>query len=302
MDTKRVQTDINDGDLCDFGFGNIDYETMCQDKTLLPVEMCYNNGPCKLPDKLAMASDKTGNKCFFCWDRTAGGIRHTRHTNGLTMANDPSEAQDWKKAQALPQIQNTMTAGMVSSTMDVFNKNYWLNKAAGPNNGILWGNKLYVTFVDNIRGHIMMITKRTETSGGSDGKYDPSKTTGLLRHVKEFKVTVLVRLCKVKLEAKLITWLLQFNSGWLNDIGFKFHTPGPNVTNQGFRDVFHVPTVEEGEEEEERMINCIKVDCTGQVSLQHSERSLHPLAVTYHSQKEAAGPPPKKAATKRGRT
>ncbi|QYW06024.1 L1 protein [Papillomaviridae sp. Haddock_c6033] len=295
-DTERVVVPIQDGFLHEFGYGNLDYENLCEDKTMLPIEMCYNNFPTLIVDKMTMANDKTGNAMFFCWDRIASGIRHTRNTKGINFPNNPSAvgetsdaAPDWKPQQHMPQAQSTKTAGMVSSGMDLFNKNYWLNKAAGPNNGVLWNNKMYVTFVDNTRGHIHMVTTYPQSDQAAAATYDPTKTKAYLRHIKEFKVTALVRLCHVKLEAKLITWLLQFNSKWLQNLGFKFNYPPGDGPFSGFREVFQ-PQLGSVQEEEENELRVIKIDCSGHASLQHSHSSPHTLATSYHAANPVSTP------------
>ncbi|WAQ80616.1 MAG: L1 protein [Fish-associated papillomavirus 1] len=289
--TKQIQ----DGDMHEFGYGHIDYHTLCADKTMLPVEMCYNNNPTLLPDQLTMDNDKVGDSCFFMWSRSAAGVRHTRNTPGVVFPNNPTATSTTNvpnETMWFPQAQDTMTAGMASSGQDIHNKNYWLNKARGPNNGVLWDNKCFITFVDNLRGHIHMTT----TSTTSDfPKYDPSKVKAYLRHVKEFKITVLVRLCKVKLEAKLINWLLTLNSQWLKNLGFQFNVP---AKIQPFTNVLQMPEDNTDEENEELVeIKTIKVDCSGHVSLSRSHESNHPLAQQYHVMNPVKDTAPKRAAS-----
>ncbi|QXP49528.1 MAG: L1 protein [Melanogrammus aeglefinus-associated papillomavirus 2] len=294
-DIKRVTSDIADGDLHEFGYGNIDYNNCCKDLSLLPIEMCYNNGPTKILDKLTMDNDKTGNKCFFCWEKTGAGVRHSRLTEGLKFSEDGTH-----QTQRIPQQQNVITSGMISSAGDLFNKNYWLNKAKGPNNGVLWDNKLYITFVDNTRGYIHQLSSVSASADGNPLHYDPTKTSCFLRHVREFKITVLVRLCHVKLEAKLITWLMQYNANWLKNIGFNF-SYGQGEPVVGFREVLQpqLGLLGEKEEENERDFHCIKVDCSGHASLVQSHQSHHPLALSYHSAVGYSEAPPVKKAAKR---
>lgn len=292
-DIVRMTKDIGDGDMHEFGFGNIDYKTTSYDKTLLPVEMCYNNGPTLIPDKLGMQADLTGDRCFFMWERTAAGIRHTRHTNGLHFTNNPSDNTDvFAKCQNMVQQQNAVTAGMVSSTLDLFNKNYWLNKAQGPNNGVIWHNKLYVTHVDNTRGYIHMITEK----GTDSSNYDPTKVNCFLRHIREYKVSVLVRLCKVKLEAQLIQYLLQFNKEFMKNLGFQFNPLMKSVST--FRDLTRAEE-EVVEDPEDMPLKVVSVDCSGQAQLKNSEQSHHPLARSYHAA-IGSGSAPKRATSTQG--
>lgn len=289
---NRHQVEVEDGMFHEFGFGNSmtgPDKGLQMDTTLMPVEYQFHNGPVLIPDKLAMDTDKTGDRCFFMWKKEASGVRHTRTVVG----------QKDGDGDGMPQALVTPTAGMMSNANDIFNKNYWLNKASGPNNCVLWGNMCYVTFVDNTRGFIHQLTTKAES--GEEEKYDPTKFKFYLRHVKEFKVTLLVRLCKVKLEAKLITYLLQINASWLRNIGFNFETPGTQLHGQ-FRDVLAMPAPFGAEEEEEEQIKkqFIHIDCTGHAELVCSETSYHPLAQSYHA--VVGVPPLKKApATKRAR-
>nr|WFF64105.1 MAG: L1 protein [Betta papillomavirus 1] len=291
---KRHTMEIQDGYLCEFGYGNYDANHE-GDKTVIPVEMQDpEDHPTLCVDKMSMDNDNMGDSCFLMLERQADGVRHLT-TNGSDDAegakagdDDPNFANVTHSAD--PFI--AKTAGMISSLQDIFNKNYWLGKCRGVNNGIIWGNKLYITFADNTRGFIYRHTQKTSNQ---NGQYTPGQYKYRLRHVKEFQVQVIVRKCAVKLEAKLITALLQFNKDWLNNLGFKFNaSPELNLNTTGvFRNLMQ--TEEEAEADTEPpVINAIKIDCNGSATMQHSHHSHALLAKSFHANapKVAAVTPP----------
>lgn len=267
---KRAVRSIEDGDLCEFGYGNRGLVTDADHRDA-PTDMTNNDQPTLMPDFLGMTNDDIGDKCFFHVERDCVGVRHTGFVRGqlsgdtdTTAASDPScnDVDSWRSC----------TAGMVSSQLDIMNKNYWLNQSRGPNNGIIWGNQLYVTIVDNLRGFVHRNTRKK--SGADDGDdYDPTKYQYFLRHIKEYKISAMVRLCKVKLEAKLVNYLMRINSQWLTNFGFSFHH---EVSSLGttFKTP-HMQVNEEPEEEPPTPLRTIDVDCAGKLRFpQHAHSHL----------------------------
>ncbi|QKR71898.1 L1 [Wels catfish papillomavirus 1] len=288
----RKQIPIEDGMLHDFGWGNTDFLKTSLDKRRLPVELQNCTTPVTIPDELGMASDRIGNHMFFLWKKCAAGIRHTLWDPKSKNLNDPTGEDTARTCEGLPDPTRSVTAGMVTSMTDLFNRNYWLDKARGPNNCVCWKNEIYVTFVDNTRGHIHTLVslsdsvedEQTEEQNEDEEpelKNDNKIANLVHRHVKEFKVSVIVRLCHVKLEAKLITYLLRFNAEWLKVLGFDFQT-GPKKS--GFREL-NEPD-EETEEEEELKLRVIDVDPNGAshfgARFQHSVNAHHPLSTELH--------------------
>ncbi|QXP49532.1 MAG: L1 protein [Lutjanus campechanus-associated papillomavirus 1] len=271
---ERKVYDIGDGDLHEFGYGIAESETTA-DLTTLPIEMC-RSAKVLLPDKLAMDNDLTGDSNFMLIERDATGIRHQAFNRNLD-ADYIAGTAPFKNVVVNPDPLNTKTAGMVASGGDIFNRSYWLNKAKGPNNGICWGNKLYITFVDNTRGFILRHSiKKAEAT-----PYDPTKYEFYLRHVKEYQVTVIVRKCFVSLEAKLITYLLQWNRDWLKDIGFKFNETSDKPTTSVFRELDAPADNAEEEEEEVDDVPCVLIDCNGTAKMQDCVHSRHHMAVNF---------------------
>ncbi|UDM59452.1 L1 [Wesgulfec papillomavirus] len=297
--TERMQTAIQDGDFCNFGFGNA-HPNLQMDLSQQPVESVLNpNMPHMDLDLISMDNDLVGNKNFYTWKREAAGTRHTRLNPDSKYPNFPVIV-----SKGAPAVNNNdpfgychrapggglslPTAGMASSTTDLFNRYYWLNKSGSPNNSVIWGNKLWITFVDNLRGTIHNCSNYDNSAAAAG--YDPEKSTNFLRHVKEFKITCLVRLCKVTLEAKLITYLLQYNHQWLKDLGFSFDM-APRRQPAGVSGQItmahmsepYTEAQEETNEEAEVTHRSILVDCSGHASLTPSHQSPHPLARAYHA-------------------
>lgn len=299
---RKTKT-IEDGNLHEFGFGNINPQTVHQDSTVLPVEMVFHNGPTMCVDKMSMSNDMIGNKMFCALERYGSAQRHIRSNQWFHGNEDPTAAStttpktSWGSlCQWIPPLFPAPSAGFVSNTGDIFNKNIWLNKCEGPNQGMLWDNKCYVTFVDNTRGFTYIHTKRTASAGDNtttEFGYSPEKTKFAVRHIKEFKVTVIVRLCYIKLEAELINWMLQMNAGWLKNLGFKFHYPAESTAVK-FRDLSENEPVNPltGEAEEEE--SYIRIDCTGRAH--RTDSSTHPMALAFH-EREGTSVSAKVAAT-----
>ncbi|UDM59208.1 L1 [Trematomus bernacchii papillomavirus] len=276
----RTTYDVSNGDLHEFGYGNSEHGNT-DDLTTVPIEM-VRHSKVLLPDHITMENDDAGDSNFMIIERHATGIRHLAY-NKNPDAEATTGGAPFKNVTVNPDPLNIKTSGMVSSGNDLFNKSYWLNKAKGPNNGICWGNQLFVTFVDNSRGFIYRHTKSTESTTPST--YDPSKYKYTLRHIKEYQVTVIVRKCEVSLEARLITQLLQFNKNWLANLGFKFSSgfkaPSSHST---FHDV-EAPTEEDEEEAKEAVaeVACVLIDCSGTATLHNTLHSHSHMARQFHS-------------------
>ncbi|QYW06026.1 L1 protein [Papillomaviridae sp. Seabass_c1851] len=286
---ERGTFPIADGDICEFGYG-MAVEFKEGDMTCQPVELMHEfEETCYVLDQMTMDNDLAGDKNFLVISRQAQGVRHIMQNGNKDAENQEaagSAGQSDPKWIVLgnPDPMSAQTAGMSSTANDIFNKSYWLNKSKGVNNGIIWGNTLYVTFVDNMRGHIHRHTEAASSSGGQTTPYDPTKFQYRLRHVKEFQVEVIVRKCAVKLEAKLITGLLRMNKDWLSNLGFKFqiNTDDETTTNKSvFRDLREAEVDEPEEEPRVNTERVIVVDCNGKSRLQHTHNSPHLLAQHY---------------------
>lgn len=303
---ERKTLAIEDGHLCEFGYGNqcSNHEA---DRLCEPIEMNNDsNSPaaqtsCPLVlDKITMDNDDTGDCSFLVIERLADGIRHTIANSNADAEYTKVTEGPFKNATMSPDPLKTKTAGMISNTSDIFNKSYWLNKCKGPNNGVCWDNKIYFTFVDNLRGHIYRHTMKVAT--GLKTPYNPADYGYRLRHIKEYQVQAIVRKCYVKLEAKLITNLLQWNRSWLKTLGFKFNTPEalhPLAPPSVFRNVNDVNVQEPEEEDQTHNITCVSIDCNGSARFRPVHAAHEVLAQHFRALNGADMPPPAKAAPKR---
>lgn len=279
---------LEDGVIHEFGYGN-HWAGDSPDETVVPLEMLAGSDQEEKEknftyclDKIGMDNDNTGDSNFLIIERQAEGVRHTLSAGNHDAEFTAGTTGDYKNVTSSADPLCAKTAGMVSNTTDIFNKSYWLNKAKGVNNGILWGNKLYITFVDNMRGFIY---RRNEAKTTGDNSYDPTKIQYRLRHIKEYQVSVIVRKCTVKLEAKLITSLLQLNKEWLANLGFKFNTPtAESLLHQNgiFRTVSDIVKIPEEElKDTAEDIKCVVIDCNGSAQMKNVHHSSHILARHY---------------------
>lgn len=291
---ERKTRDITAKDVMEFGYGNAlptkwpvitPKHFQSPDLAAVPVEManmlCEETPRCPLlPDIIGMDSDDTGDRNFLCiGPKAVTGVRCGANAQAMD-ANRIDRPEPFTGASISPDPFTAKTAGMVSTANDIFNKSYWLNKAKGVNNGIIWGNNLYITFVDNMRGHIhkMQFQEQDDTPV----PYNLKNSSMFLRHVKEYRIQVIVRKCYIKLESKLITSLLQLNKDWLKDMGFTFtQTVSPVGQFTDISAVHLPPTAQPAEEESDNSSDFIKIDCNGRCSYTHLSRKA--LAVDYHT-------------------
>ncbi|QYW06007.1 L1 protein [Papillomaviridae sp. Haddock_c45] len=242
----RVVEDIKDGDLGDIGFGNIDPATLCLDEWHLPIEM--KDRKCVSPDIDNMLKDGMGDCMFMYINREQLFAKHfwDMAGNGGEVTEDMTKPLEGK---VIP------SGSLAASAQSIFGKPYWLNQSVGPNNGLLWDNKLYVTCMDTTHGaSFNIVVPKPQTAGdgdqlqqaaGSDNHfssakpceefnplsseydsarnadaYDPSKWNEFQRHVSEWSVEAIVRLKTITLEGELMLLLDQKYPDLLNNWGF----------------------------------------------------------------------------------
>ncbi|QYW06009.1 L1 protein [Papillomaviridae sp. Haddock_c145] len=291
---KRISEELSDGDLGEFGYGNLDVINF-GDHTYTPVDMRYEpDGYANtyLLDKLAMDSDQVGDRSFMCIERCQTGIKHTMQNWSKSAENSPWEPDKSYYETDAPDPWSSVTSGVYTLQGDIFNRNYWLHQSRNPNNGICFKNKLHVTFQDNLRGQIDRVTKAAEHAK----LYKPDDF--YLRHSKEFKVVVIVRECWIDLEGAFINEMLRTNHEWLENFGFNFGEGGhPSQVKQGqFNMISHEAPLQkkevgEGEPEIVKTKKYIQMDCNGSVRMQNTEHSNHTLAVSHRAMRPPKGAP-----------
>ena len=224
-------TVIEDGDMVDIGFGNINNKVLSFNKSDVSLDIV--NETCKYPDFLSMANDIYGDACFFFARREQCYARHyfVRGGNVGDAVPDGSVNQDHKfylPAQTGQQQRTlgnstyfpTVSGSLVTSDAQLFNRPFWLRRAQGHNNGILWGNQIFVTVADNTRNTNFSISVSTEA--GAVTEYNSQNIREYLRHVEEYQLSFILQLCKIPLKAEVLTQINAMNSGILEDwqLGF----------------------------------------------------------------------------------
>ncbi|AAU11499.1 major capsid protein [Erethizon dorsatum papillomavirus 1] len=197
-------TVIEDSDMVDIGLGNLNFESLQDNKADAPLDIVRSI--CKYPDFLKMSEDPYGDEMFFFTRREALYARHMFQRSGDT--------GDEKVPQAL-YLNATSTKGtdnyyispsgsLVTSEQQLFNRPYWLRSAQGHNNGILWHNEAFVTVVDTTRGTNFNVN-RAKTKGETDFKN--GKFSEFLRHCEEYQLSFILQLCKVSLTPENLAYI-----------------------------------------------------------------------------------------------
>ncbi|BAA09503.1 major capsid L1 protein [Lambdapapillomavirus 2] len=192
-------TTIEDGDMVDIGFGAMDFKALQHYKSGVPIDIV--NSACKYPDYLKMANEPYGDRCFFFVRREQLYARHIMSRSG-TQGLEPVPKDTYATREdnniGTTNYFSTPSGSLVSSEGQLFNRPYWIQRSQGKNNGIAWGNQLFLTVVDNTRGTPLTINIGQQDKP-EEGNYVPSSYRTYLRHVEEYEVSIIVQLCKVKL-------------------------------------------------------------------------------------------------------
>lgn len=116
---------------------------------------------------------------------------------------------------------STPSGSMVSSEQQLFNKPYWLRRAQGHNNGMCWGNRVFLTVVDTTRSTNVSLcaTVNTETN------YKASNYKEYLRHMEEYDLQFIFQLCKITLTPEIMAYIHNMDARLLED--WNFGVPPP---------------------------------------------------------------------------
>lgn len=229
---QLYSTPIEDGDMHDMGFGNMDFSQLSHNKANIPFELLDETA--KYPDWVKMNSDPFGDTCFFMVKRESLYARHyfehagksteplpkgyNLNKNGDNGSNGTTKA-DNKTYNWFPGVSGSLT----SSENNIFNKPYWLTQAQGHNNCICWNQELFVTVLDTTRNSILNISIKPKSE--SNG-YDETKFNNYLRHVEEYDLRFVFRLCKVPLTPQVLFHLHGCDPHILQNWGYHT-TPQP---------------------------------------------------------------------------
>nr|WJJ59294.1 MAG: L1 protein [Leptonychotes weddellii papillomavirus 9] len=200
---------IQDGDMADLGFGNLDFKTLQQNRSGVPLELVDEIS--MYPDYIKMINDPSGDHLFFFVRREQIYARHFFTRSGLTANNeavpndlyinyDQTRTRIDNKPLPSSNYFSTPSGSLVSSEGQLFNRPYWIQKSQGQNNGIAWMNELFLTVVDNTRGTPYTITVHKDNPPAApETPYKPENYKGYLRHTEEFDIALILQLCKVAL-------------------------------------------------------------------------------------------------------
>ena len=128
------------------------------------------------------------------------------------------------------------SGSLTTSDNQLFNKPYWLRRAQGTNNGICWGNDLFVTVYDNTRGtnFTISVLKENKTLNTSY-QYTASDFKQYHRHVEEYELEFVFQLCKVQLNADILAHINVMNPRVLEDWNLAFVPPAPQGIEDAYR-------------------------------------------------------------------
>ena len=129
----------------------------------------------------------------------------------------------------------TPSGSLASSDSQLFNRPYWLNRAQGTNNGVCWGNELFVTLVDNTHNINFTLSVKSQGEDGENYRYSPKDFKQYLRHVQEFEMEFIFQLCKVPLTADILAHLNVMNKNILDDWQLNFVPPPPSGIEDQYR-------------------------------------------------------------------
>nr|AYA93744.1 MAG: L1 protein [Human papillomavirus] len=248
---QLVNTVIQDGDMGDIGFGAANFAKFMQDRAGVPIDIIDTISI--WPDFLKMTKDIYGDAVFFFGKREQLYARHlfaragqmgepVPKDNGIFYI-EPNPAQDNNRASALGSSAyfTTPSGSLNTSDSQIFNRPYWLRRAQGTNNGICWGNDLFITVFDNTRNvNFTISVKNDKKASDADPiaqgyQYQTSDFKQYLRHTEEYEIELVFQLCKVNLTADVLAHLHVMNPQILEDWQLAFVPPAPTGIEDAYR-------------------------------------------------------------------
>ncbi|ABZ89642.1 major capsid protein [Bandicoot papillomatosis carcinomatosis virus type 2] len=221
---ELVNSIIEDGDMIDIGYGNLNFKTLCGNKSDVPLDI--NTTTTKYPDFLKMTSDQYGDSLFFYTKRESTYARHFWTRGGTPGDPIPEELfvnpSDNQKILGSSTYFTVPSGSLVSSESQLFNRPYWLQKATGQNNGICWNNDLFITVVDNTRNCNFTISVFNKADSSQGQTYKSSNYNMFLRHVEEFELNFIFEICKVPLKADVLAHINAMDPRILEDWSLGF--------------------------------------------------------------------------------
>ena len=254
---RLVHTTIQDGDMCDIGLGAANFSAFSESRADAPLEII--NSTCKWPDFTQMTKDIYGDRLFFYGRREQVYARHYFCKDGVVGDSipdgvepnehgrfflSPDNATPPDKGLAPSTYYPTPSGSLVSSESQIFNRPFWVHKAQGSNNAILWGNELFITIVDNTRNtNFILSVYKEDTPIDNQYKYKSDNFRHYMRHTEEFEVELVTQLCKVPLEADVLAHINAMDSRILDDWELAFIPSPPQGLEDSYRFIRSLATM-----------------------------------------------------------
>lgn len=282
---ERKTTVIQDGDMSDIGFGAINNRTFFADRSGVPLDIL--NDITKWPDFIKMSKDISGDSMFFFGRKEQLYARHMFTRAGNVGDAIPMESTDYLLRKADNQIAShiyysTPSGSLNSTEGQMFNKPFWLQRAQGTNNGICWGNQLFVTVLDNTHNTNFTLSVKGADQPEVNVNYTYKSTDfrQFLRHTEIYDIEIVMQLCKVSLDPDVLAHINVMNPTVLDDWDLAFVPPPP----QGVEDTYRYlsswatkcPTADTNTEKVDpyEKYNFWKVDLTEKFTSELSQTSL----------------------------
>ncbi|AFA26579.1 L1 [Tursiops truncatus papillomavirus 5] len=242
---ELLSTHIQDGDMCDIGFGAINNKTLQESKSEVPLDIVTSI--CKHPDILQMANDQFGNAMWFFAKREQMYVRHMWARTGIVSEKVPDavngDRHDFylspkdNKEMASVIYTATPSGSLITSDGQLFNRPYWIQTAQGKNNGICWGNELFVTVVDNTRNTNITISVKDPEKQLDEGSFQTDAFKIYTRHMEEYEFNFIFQLCKVPLQPEVLAQIHNMNSTILEkwNVGFAPSAPTSSSLSEHYR-------------------------------------------------------------------
>lgn len=281
-------TTIEDGDMCDIGFGPVNFKTFSQDRATASLDVIDTT--CKWPDFLQMSKSIYGDTLFFFAKKEQLYARHFAARSGQIGDPVPSETTSFyippnntNNVKVTSHIYMATPSGsLTSSDGQIFGRPYWLQRAQGTNNGICWNNDLFVTVMDNTRATNFTLSVFTQvaTNLNSAYKYKSQDFKQYTRHTEEYELEFVFQLCKVPLTADVLANIHVMNPSVLENWKLAFVPPPPQGLEDRYRYIksfaTRCPTAEPSPESEDpyAKLNFWTIDLRDRFTSDLSQTSL----------------------------
>lgn len=277
-------TTIQDGEMCDTGFGNMNFAALQASKSGAPLDII--NQVVKYPDFLKMGSDPFGNSMFFYAKREQMYVRHLWSRAGTLGDEIPpkGEASPFYLSGKTPFVPSvylgTPSGSLVSSDQQIYNRPFWIQRAQGSNNGMCWNNQLFVTAVDSTRGTNFTISVPNDKPEVEPGDtYTAKNFNHYIRHVEEWELSMILQLCIVDLTPEALAHLHNMNKSIIENWNLGF-IQAPNNIEDRYRFIDSLatrcpkPSDKEEKEDPYKQYKFWDVDLSDKFSMNLEQHSL----------------------------